>query len=209
VLPFAALFISCAFVAPDPIAIDKRPPTTQLVIVENPATMPSHHAGEDAWCRFFFNCSVHLKYEITEKQEREGRCFVTAQVKQVSVILTLENTIFQPRHSTEKLNAHEDGHRRINERIYRESAEAAARDAANVIMSQPWQGSGVDEDSAGKNATDKAVQALCDQYLRATADRALLIGQTYDEITNHGRRVRPAEDQAIEKAFGKDAGGSN
>jgi hypothetical protein len=168
--------------------------------------MPSHHAGEDAWCRFFFNCSVRLKYELIENQERGGKCFVTAQVKHVSVTLTLEDTMFLPRHSTERLNAHEDGHLRINERVYREGAEAAARTAAKTMMSQTWRGSGVDEDSAGKDATDKAVKALCDQYLRATADRALRIGQTYDELTNHGKRMRPTEGEAIEKAFAKESG---
>jgi hypothetical protein len=184
----------------DPITIDKKPPTTQRVIVENPATMPEHR-NEDAWCRFFFNCSVHLKYQIVDQQKRDGRVYVTAKVTQVSITLTLDDTILLPKHSTEKLKAHEEGHRKINERVYAESAEAAARAAAREVMSKTWDGSGADEDAAGKDATDEAVKELCDQYLNATAEKALRIGRVYDELTDHGKRVRPTEDEAIQKAF--------
>jgi hypothetical protein len=197
-LIFALLVLSIAPV--DPITIDTQPPTTRQVIVENPATMPSHHGGEDAWCRFFFNCSVHLKYEIVEQSRRDGRTIVTTQIQQVKVTLTLEDTIFLPRHGTEKLKAHEEGHRRINERVY-QSAEDAARNAAREIMAKRWEGAGVDEDAAGKTATDKAVKELCDEYLTATAEKALRIGKTYDELTNHGKRMRPSENDAIDRAF--------
>ena len=193
------MLLASLLVSVDPITIDKKPSTTQRVIVENPATMPAHH-DEDAWCQIFFNCSVHLKYEIVEQSAGDGRCFVAARIKQVNVTLTLEDTIFLPKHGTEKLKAHEDGHRRINERVY-EKAEEAARAAAREVMAKRWEGAGSDEDAAGKEATDKAVKELCDQYLNATAEKALRIGRKYDELTNHGRRVRPTEDEAIDKAF--------
>jgi hypothetical protein len=125
---------------------------------------------------------------------------VTAKLRRVDVTLTLEDTIFLPKHSTEKLKAHEDGHRRINERVY-QRAEDAARAAARDVLSKTWQGEGSDEDAAGKDATDKAVKELCEQYLNATAEKALRIGRKYDELTNHGGRQRPGEDEAIEKAF--------
>jgi len=194
----------------DPITIDKHPPTTQRVVVENPATTPSrtdaNRATEDAWCQFFFNCSVKLKYEVTDRRPvRKGSDMVavTAQIKRIDVTLTLQDTLFLPKHCTEKLNAHENGHRRINERVY-ENAEDAARTAARAVIAKSWQGWGPDEDAAGKDATDKAVKELCDQYLNATAERALRIGRIYDEITNHGRKMKPSEDEAIEQALAKD-----
>jgi hypothetical protein len=195
------LILLAALIAPvDPITVDRQPPTTQRVIFENPATLPSAHRGEDAWCRVFFNCSVKLKYDIVTSERRDGRCHVVAQVRQVHVTLTLDNTLWLPKHGTEKLRAHEDGHRRINERVY-DVAVDAARGAARNVMSQTWAGDGIDEDASGKDATDKAVKALCDQYLQRTANRALRIGQIYDELTNHGRRMRPSEGQAIDSAF--------
>jgi hypothetical protein len=204
---FGIVLIALSLIgAADPITIDKRPPTTQRVIVENPATMPSRsdaNANEDAWCQFFFNCSVKLKYDVIDRRPaRTGSDMlsVTAKIRRVDVTITLENTLFLPRHSTEKLNAHENGHRRINERVY-EDAQDAARAAAEAVMTKSWQGWGPDEDAAGKDATDKAVKELCDQYLRSTADRALRIGRIYDELTNHGRRMNPKEDEAIERAF--------
>ena len=100
----------------DPITIDKHPPTTQRVVVENPATTPSrtdaNRATEDAWCQFFFNCSVKLKYEVTDRRPvRKGSDMVavTAQIKRIDVTLTLQDTLFLPKHCTEKLNAHENG----------------------------------------------------------------------------------------------------
>ena len=125
---------------------------------------------------------------------------MTAQIRQVQVTLTLEDTIFLPKHGTEKLKAHEDGHRRINERVY-QNAEDAARNAAREVMAKRWEGAGYGEDAAGKAATDKAVKELCDEYLTATAEKALGIGKIYDELTNHGKRMRPSENEAIDRAF--------
>ena len=63
-------------------------------------------------------------------------------------------------------------------------------------------GDGADEDSAGKAATDAAVEWICNQYLHETADKAYRIGEIYDDLTKHGTNAKQ-EDDAIREATEK------
>jgi hypothetical protein len=189
----------------DPIAVNRKPPTVEYVTIDRahrPSTRPANHDAEDAWCQSFFNCEVKLKYEIVNRQTTAaGSVTVEAQVRRVNVTLTLNDTIYLPKPRTQKLAAHEEGHQRINERVYSETAEAAARKAAEQIMLRTWTATAANEDAAGKLATDQAVKALGDTYLKETASRAYDIGERYDELTSHGTRIKPSEDEAIRQAF--------
>jgi hypothetical protein len=188
-----------------PIVVQRKAPTTHYAnfINKRAPVTPEH---EDAFCRSLFNCIVRVKYTI-EKQERRGdEWLVTARLQRVTVTLVLDDTIFLPEPATAKLRAHEEGHRRINEMVYGGDAESAARDAAASVLPRTWQGRGPTLDAAGKAATDAAVDALGRQYLARVADRAYAIGSTYDDLTDHGRKLSLNEDEAIRLAFAKHAG---
>jgi hypothetical protein len=123
----------------------------------------------------------------------------------VTVTLALDDTIFLPEPATPKLRAHEEGHRRINEMVYERDAEQAARDAAANVLARTWQGRGDTPEAAEKAATDAAIDALGRRYLARVADRAYAIGTAYDQLTDHGARLKPDEDEAIQRAFAKHA----
>src|SRR5207248_1015925 len=99
------------------------------------------------------------------------------------------------------LRAHELGHARINAMIYQD-AEDAAHAAAEKALKRKWEADGADPDAAGKAATDKAVETICDQYLKATADKAFRIGEIYDDLTKHGTNAKQEVD-SIREAMGK------
>jgi hypothetical protein len=189
----------------DLISVERKLPTVEYATVDQaqrPATGPVNHDAEDAWCQSFFNCDVKLKYEVVNRHtEANGRVTVEAQIRRVNVTLTLSDTIYLPMRRTQKLVAHEEGHRRINERVYSETAEAAARKAAEQIISRAWTATAASENAAGKLATDQAVRALGEAYLKETASRAYDIGEKYDQLTGHGTKNKPGEEEAIRQAF--------
>jgi hypothetical protein len=185
----------------DPITIEKHAPTTQFITFD-PKHPPVDEAklqhGEDALTRMLFNCTVKLKYEMIDKQFKDGKWHVVTRIGDVRVILDLTNTIYLPEGTNEKLRAHEMGHARINGLTYQD-AEDAARDAAQDALEKQWEGDGDTPDAAGKTATDAAVSAISKQYLHATADKAFRIGEIYDDLTRHGTNAK-REDDAIREA---------
>lgn len=185
-----------------PAVVQKLPPDNATIPFDPsnpPPEMPPRKGNEDAWCRFAFNCQIRLKYDVERSEEVGGQVRATCRLTAVSMTLTLKNTIYLPSNATDKLRRHEEGHRTINERVY-ERAEIAAREVAEMMMQRPWEGTGVDERAAGKAATDAAVQAIGNEYLKRVSDRAFAIGEVYDEITKHGTNAWK-EDKAIEEAF--------
>ena len=203
----ATLAIFCALLAsPDPITVDKRPPTTQYVDFDPahpPADVEKLQHGEDALTRMLFNCSVKLKYNVVSKTNRDGKWRVVAELSEVKLTLDLKNTIYLPKNAPDKLRAHEMGHARINGMIY-EKAREAATEAAQHAMNRTWEGEGTDLDAAGKAATDSAVNEICRDYLKSTADRAFRIGEIYDDLTKHGTNATTIDD-AIREAVQKEA----
>jgi hypothetical protein len=193
--------------APDDseVVIVRREPTADRITFDlhkPPADMPKLHPGEAALCQFNFNCEVKLRYEVMDQGTSRGRSSVTAHIRQVRVTLTLHNRIYLPRGANAKIRAHEEGHRIINERVY-EDAEKVARAAGIDALTQSWRGSGDTPEAAAKNATDRAVQFLCDTYLAGTANKAARVGEIYDELTSHGRNTRLSEADAITQAFSR------
>src|SRR4051812_25051779 len=191
-------------VAADPVTVEKHPPTTQFVSFDPkhpPKDVPKLQHGEDALTRMLFNCTVKLKYKTIDKRYRDGEWHVTARLQDIKLNLELTNTIYLPEHANAKLRSHELGHARINGMIY-EEAEKAARAAGEAGFARTWTGTGANEDSASKSATDAAVDSICKQYLKETADKAFRIGEIYDDLTQHGTNAKQ-EDDALREAIQK------
>jgi hypothetical protein len=200
----ALLVLSALLSSNDSISVDRHAPTTQFVSFDPahpPADVEKLHHGENALTRMLFNCTVKLKYNTIEKSESHGHRHVLTHLDEVKVTLELTNTIYLPVNVTSKLKSHELGHARINAMIY-EDAERAARVAAQDAMTREWSGNGADPDTAGKAATDAAVDAICHEYLHMTADKAFRIGEIYDDLTKHGTNAKQ-EDDAIREATQK------
>jgi len=198
------LVMISSLLAPDEaIHVERRAPTTQMIDFDSahPPAGVKIQSGEDALTRMLFNCTVKLKYDVIQHQDVKGKVHVKTRIGNVRVILELTNKIYVPKRATDRLRAHEQGHARINGIIY-EDAERAAYDAAAAAMGRTWEADGADVDSAGKAATDQAVDWICRDYLKHTADKAFRIGEIYDEITQHGTNSKSIS-EAIAEAIGR------
>jgi hypothetical protein len=98
------------------------------------------------------------------------------------------------------LTAHEEGHRQISERVY-EGAEAAAKDLAGKLDGATLEGQGASCPAAERSAAKSSQDDFCRDYLDKTGKPASRVGDIYDDITAHGTKTEPAEDEAIRQAF--------
>jgi hypothetical protein len=173
----------------DAVTITHDAPVVDRVMFNRaspPDAMPKLKPGEAALTRSSFECRAGVSYENLSQQQIGDHWHVVAKIHRVNVETRLTDTIYLPMMAPVLLRAHEEGHREMNERIYKEG-EAAAHSAGLEIMSHNWEADGPDPDSAGKAATDMAVQQMCKAYLAKTADRASRLGDIYDRFTDHGR----------------------
>lgn len=173
-----------------------------------PADMPPLKSGEAALTQSTFECSVALSYQISNRVQVAGRCRESLKIKSVAVTLQLKVIIWLPQGASAKLSDHEEGHRKIAERIYQD-ADRAAREAAQILDGKTMSAEGEDCQTAEKQATQSAANGFCRQYLEQTGKRAAHIGDIYDELTAHGTRAEPAEDEAIRQAFAKHEPGAS
>jgi len=109
-------------------------------------------------------------------------------------------TMWLPTGAPAKLLAHEEGHRRIDQRVY-EDAVKPARAAAHGLEGQVLRASAADCTSAEQIATQSAADEFCRNYLREIGRRAARVSDEYDRLTAHGTKSAPAEDAAIRDAF--------
>jgi hypothetical protein len=189
------------------IDVERADPTVQRITIDPahpPPKMPRMHPGEAALTQYYFDCAVHVNYEIVRSDRLpDGRIEVTAQIRAARVKLTLDDRIYMPTNANLPLRAHEEGHREVNERVFAADAEPAARALAERILAKEFTGAGADEDAAGKAATDLAVNELGNVYLSVVAGRASRIGDEYDRITLHGTRPINVA-RAVQTAFEQD-----
>lgn len=164
--------------------------------------MPPLRGNEAAVTESKFDCQVAMDYRAIERQPQPNGCKATLQVRGVHIDLQLKVILWLPEHAPAKLAAHEEGHRRIAERVY-EHAEQTARAIASPIDGTRVTGQGADCDSAEKQATDSTAERFCKEYLRRTATAAGRVGDLFDDLTAHGTRAEPTEDEAIRQAFEK------
>src|SRR4051794_38883619 len=91
-----------------------------------PPDMPKMRPGDAAFTQFNFNCAVRVSYRLLSSVTVKDGSEVKAEIGKISVTISLTNKIYLPNGATAALRGHEEGHREINERVYRD-AETAAR----------------------------------------------------------------------------------
>lgn len=194
------VMLMTAWVRAEPvITINKAEPTVRTRYFDpnnRPADMPPLKGEEAALCSYNVGAAASVAYNLRESSD--GR-ICEAEFSEMTVNLTCDITIWLPNNWTKKLQDHEEGHRRITERVYANSDEIGRR-YARQAMAKPIR---VDpkrcQESADKAAND-AAQTVCKQWIDDIAGRAGRINAIYDEITDHSRNGID-EDEAIEKAF--------
>lgn len=187
------------------VTVDRHPTIVERRTFDpahRPADMPSLRGNEAAVTESKFDCKVAVDYRTIDTQRKPDGCKTTLQVRGVHIELQLKVILWVPEHAPAKLESHEEGHRRIAERVY-EHAEQTARAIAKPVDGTRVTGEGADCDAAEKQATDSAAERFCKEYLRRTATAAGRVGDLYDDLTAHGTRAEPTEDEAIRQAFEK------
>lgn len=190
------------------VKIDRKPMVVERRTFDPahpPADMPPLKGNEAAVTESKFDCRVAMHYELVGHKQTVDGCVTTLRVKQVEATVKLDVIIWLPTGATAKLRAHEEGHRQIAEQIY-QGAERIGRNAGATLDGKKVTGKGTDCPAADKQATDSSAGQFCHEYLKRTVGVAGQVGETYDELTAHGTRSTPAEDEAIRQAFNQVTG---
>jgi hypothetical protein len=169
-----------------------------------PKDMPPLVGNEAAVCGSEFGASAQLVYRPDPARRLAGGKYqAEILVDDVQIELTLSVTVWLPTGAGEKIKAHEEGHRRIAERMYAEVADKAARAAADSVNRRRFTAEGATASEA-KKAVGEAMTAAHNQmirtYLNDTSLAANKVQQEYDRITAHSLNDI-GEDEAIAKAW--------
>jgi hypothetical protein len=166
-----------------------------------PAEMPKLNPAEIAVtvCGFGFTADPH--YEIVGRQRGADGTW-TAEIVGTGVIVyvRLSVVIWTPKGVTAKLKAHEEGHRKLDEMMYKKLAEPAAKAAGAEMDGHRFTGQGATANKAVTNAVQNMFQQAGQGYMKHTSAVNEEINLTYDAITRHGTNDIP-EAEAMKQAL--------
>lgn len=168
-----------------------------------PAEMPPLNGNEAAVTQSRFECQVAVNYQVMSQRPQDGEWITALRLQGVRMTLLMKVVIWLPQRAPAQLESHEDGHLEIDQRVYAD-ADNVARQIARAMDGQTVEGQGPTTQASEKNATDNAAAKLCRLYIEQVAKRAARIGQSYDQITAHGTRTRPPQEEAIQQAFAQE-----
>jgi hypothetical protein len=178
-------------VTKEPPVVDRRTYTKKNV--------PKLAKGEEGRTDTKFQMSVGFDIDVTDKRKIGDGYMVTIRPKQARVKLSLPILIWTPEDAPEKFLEHEDGHRKIAERIY-DDADELIRLHARATLGAYFQGGGTDEAAAVQAAYKQAATRLNDAYRQAIYDYSRCVNEEYDRLTDHGLDAIEESD-AIDKSF--------
>lgn len=195
-----------AGVARADVTITRKPPVVEHKTFDpahRPTDMPPLSGNEAAVTQSMFECQVAVDYQIVSRKPADGGWVTAIKLDGVRMTLTMKVVIWLPEHAPAQLKAHEEGHREIDERAYGD-ADRTARQIGQAMDGQTITGEGATSQASEKQATDSAAAMLCRSYIERVAKRAARIGDRYDQITAHGTRAQPPQEEAIRQAFARD-----
>ncbi len=186
------------------IKIDKKPPEVthrEFDPANPPADLPHLEHGEDAVTRIEFETKLGEAYSPAAPRPVDGgNVSESLLVSSVNITITASIVIWTPIRASEKLKAHEEGHRLIAEKVYA-TADKVARAAADLVDGRHVVGIGATESEATSAAMTEAQKRITDAYSAQVSKAADRINQIYDALTAHGTRIDPDEKKAIDLAF--------
>lgn len=158
-----------------------------------PKEMPELKRGEAAVTSSSFSVGSTLTYEPLDGGIR---------VQAIKVTTGLKITIWLPQGAPAELKAHEEAHRKIGEAFYKD-ADRIAREAALPYVGRALYGEGTNAASARQAAIDEVTGGIHARYLKQTQHAATRVNELFDQITDHGRKRKPAAEEAIKLAMEK------
>lgn len=190
--------------APAAVYVEKSATTVRYKVFDPakpPADMPRLNPPEAA----VTVCEFGLKFDprgdvVSRERGPDGSWSVVIAVSAVSIYPRQNVVIWTPKGVSDKLKAHEEGHRKLDEMMYKKLAENGARAAGAEIDGHRFTGLGSTVARATADARQNMIQQLWRVYLAQTAAVNDEINNTYDAITQHGTNDIP-EAQAIKQAL--------
>ena len=191
------------------VTVQKKPAVVEHRTFDpnnKPAEMPPLKAGELAVTSSQFDCAAEVQLAPRRSKTRGGKHSLSYTVHGVKMMIELKVVVWNPTNASERLKAHEEGHREISETIYK-TAEAHAKAAAQKLDGRRVVGEG-DTPAAATKAADEAMQAankqVCEEYMELTSRKGVRVQVIYDDLTGHGTKPI-GEKEAIQQAFAKEA----
>jgi hypothetical protein len=152
-----------------------------------PAEMPPLASREGAVtaCSFGFSAEPHYDV-ITRWRGADGNWTATIAVTGVSVYVRLTVIVWTPKGVSAKLKAHEEGHRTLDEMMYKKLAEPAARAAGAEMDGYQFTGQGTTAAKAEADALRTMFKQAGHDYLAQCSDLNDQVNAAYDTLTRHG-----------------------
>lgn len=208
-LAIASVFLLALLAAgPDArVSVTSNPPTVQVRHFDPrnlPDPPPPLPQGLSACTQWELTYQADIQWTVLGETRANGGHFARLRVDSISLNLHVPITIWLPNGASARLKAHEDGHRDIVERHYA-GAQQAMEQAARKQIGQVVVGSGPTVEAARQAAMDVVNRRLEDAHKTMVIEPASAVSRIYDELTDHGRRLLPTAQQAVEKAFAQHA----
>jgi hypothetical protein len=195
----------CTALASGKVTVKREPIDVQYKTFDPehpPEGMPHLNPGESAITSYNFRILPRADYEVADRKQTADGWTASVDVHGVVMTLQLHVVVYTPIGASDKLKAHEEGHRKISEQVYQERAISAARTAGALLDGKTLTGQGPDWKKAAGNAVIPPAEVMAKDYLKHTADIAEEVNDIYDELTQHGTNDKP-EAEAIKEAFAK------
>lgn len=160
-----------------------------------PSNFPKQVSREGAVTVCSFPFYAEPRYDVISRQrDADGNWTATIACSGVSIYVRLDIVIWTPKNVSAKLKAHEEGHRKLDELMYKRLAEPAARAAGDDMDGHQFTGQGATASKAEKDAVQSMFQQAGRDYLARSSDLNDKVNETYDQITHHGTNNVPEAD---------------
>jgi hypothetical protein len=146
-----------------------------------PPDMPALTPPESGVCKTTYELSASVTYSAERLSSTRSRIYVDA----LDIVTRLRFEIFTIENAPQKLRAHEEGHRAIGEHYY-ESATAIAEDIGHRLIGATFDGRGLDEQAAQRDAFGKVIAHIEREYMARVRVPSAAANEHFDEITDHG-----------------------
>ena len=168
-----------------------------------PDPAPPLKDGAIAVCEYKFNLTVDFQVIPGAAKQVGDQWTANLRINTVKVGLALPVTVWTPNDADDFVKTHEDTHRLIAERYYKD-ADKLARTIANNFVGRGFEGKAADRNAAYGAAITKAAQELQAKYSAATMEPCERAQNLFDELTKFSRNRdidhAKAMDQAIKQA---------
>jgi hypothetical protein len=170
-----------------------------------PPDMPPLSAGEAAECDSDFRSNARVRGE----SRRTDATHTTLTITHITMTLELNINIWVPTGASQRLIAHEEGHRQIAE-FYYQTADKVAEQVAARYMGKQVEIAGTDVDAESSKVLQQIATAITDEYNKEL--NPLPTQLLYDAITDHGRNnvvVQDAVTHALKNVTVESVGAQN